>query len=147
VKLVVAVLSVVVLTSSFAEAQQVPKDQCTLLTAADLEPVVGKGAKPTTIGEEECRWEAPLGGYEVHFKREDGAAALKEFTQLMMVKPVAPLTDIGDEAFIAKNQSSVAFRKGKVAVLVSPAGVMKTAPMTAQQGVVEVAKRLAAKLK
>jgi hypothetical protein len=41
----------------------------------------------------------------------------------------------------------VAFRKGNIAVQVSAAGVMPTAPMKYQQGVIEVAKRIAAKLK
>ena len=135
------------LTPSFAESQQIPKDQCTLLSAADVEALLGKGAKPEAIGNEECRYEGPQGGYEVHVRRANGAAELKDWTDMTMVKPVAPVKEIGDEAFISKNQNVVAFRKGTVAVRVSAAGVMKTAPMTYQQGVVEAAKRIAAKLK
>ena len=147
VKLVVVMLSVVVMMPSIANGQQVPKDQCSLLTAADVEALLGKGASPTPIGNEECRYEGPQGGYEVHVKRQNGAAELKDWTDMTMVKPVAPLKDIGDEAFVSKNQNVVAFRKGNVAVRVSASGVMKTAPMTYQLGVVEAAKRISAKLK
>lgn len=144
---VVVMFSACVLMPSLAQSQQVPKDQCTLLTAADLEPVVGKGVVPETIGDEECRWQAPLGGYEMHIKRTNGAAELKDFQQFGMTKPVSPLKDIGDEAYISKSENAVAFRKGNVAVMVSPTGVRPTAPMKYQQGVVEIAKKLAAKLK
>ena len=146
-KVVVVMFAAFVLSPSFAESQQVPKDQCTLLSAAELEPIIGKGAVPTTIGEEECRYEAPLGGYEIHVKRQNGAAEFKDFLQFGMAKPVTPIKDIGDEAALAKTENAVAFRKGNVAVMVSPSGVKKTAPMTYQQGVVEVAKKIAAKLK
>ena len=108
---------------------------------------MGKGVVPTTIGEEECRYKSPVAGYEVHFRRQNGASELKDWTQFTMVKPVAPVKDLGDEAFIDNRQTAIAFRKGNVAVRVSGAGVMPTAPMKHQQGVVEVAKLIAAKLK
>ena len=147
-KFVVAVMfGALVSMPSFAESQQIPKDQCAVLTAADLEVLMGKGAKPEAIGDEECRYQSPVAGYAVHFKRANGAAQLKEWTDFTMVKPVAPLKGIGDEAFVSNNENSVAFRKGNVAVRVSASGVRKTAPMTYQQGVVEAAMRIAAHLK
>lgn len=144
---VVVMFGTFVLMPSFSYSQQIPKDQCSLLSAADLEPILGTGVTPTSIGDEECRYKARAGSYEIHVKRQDGASQLKEWTQFAMTKPVAPLKDIGDEAFISKSENVVAFRKGNIAVQVSAAGVMPTAPMKYQQGVIEVAKRIAAKLK
>lgn len=144
---VVVMLVAFVSMPSSVESRQIPKDQCAVLSAADLEVLMGKGAKPEAIGDEECRYKSPVAGYEIHVKRANGAAQLKEWTDFTMVKPVAPLKGIGDEAFVSKNENAVAFRKGNVAVRVSASGVMKTAPMTYQQGVVEAAKRIAANLK
>lgn len=146
-KLVVVLLSAIVMMPPVVSGQQIPKDHCSLLSAADLEALVGKGAAATPIGEQECRYKSPQGSYEVHIRRQNGAAELKEWTDFTMVKPVAPLKDIGDEAFVSKNENAVAFRKGNVAVRVSASGVMKTAPMTYQRGVVEAAKRIAEKIK
>ena len=147
-RVVVAVMfGALVSMPSVAVGQQIPKDQCAVLTAADLEVLMGKGAKPEPIGDEECRYKSPVAGYAIHVKRAGGAAQLKEWTDFTMVKPVAPLKGIGDEAFVSQNENTVAFRKGNVAVRVSASGVMKTAPMTYQQGVVEAAKRIAANLK
>ena len=148
-KLVVAIVSSACLATfaTISAAQQIPKDQCALLTTADLDAVIGKGAKANPIGEEECRYEGPAAEYEVHVRRSNGASELKDWVQFSMVKPVTPLKDVGDEAFVAKNENAVAFRKGNVAVRVSSSGVQKTAPMTYQQGVVELAKRIAAKIK
>lgn len=148
-KLVVAVVSGACLAAfaTVSPAQQIPKDQCSLLSTADLEAVIGKGATPNAIGEEECRYEGPAAEYEVRVRRSNGASELKDWVQYSMVNPVTPLKDIGDEAFVAKNENAVAFRKGNVAVRVSSSGVKKTAPMTYQQGVVELARRIAAKIK
>ena len=140
-------LGVFLVLPSLAFSQQIPKDQCTLLSPADLEPILGKGVTSKTIGDEQCNYESPHGEYEIAMRRQNGAAELKDWTGMTMVKPVAPVPGIGDEAFKSKNENVVAFRKGNVAMRVAAAGVMKTAPMTYQQGVVEVAKKLAAKLK
>ena len=147
-KLIASCLAALIVCAPFAAAaQQIPKDTCSVASQADLDAVLGAGAKGRAIGDEQCEFEGPGGGYEIHVRRSNGAAELKDWTDLSMVKPVAPVKDIGDEAYVSQNQNVVAFRKGTVAVRVSASGVKPTAPMKYQQGVVELARRIAARIK
>jgi hypothetical protein len=143
----ICVVAIVLAVASPAVPQTIPKDTCSVLSAADLEAVLGPGAQATPIGEEQCEYQAGMAGYEIAVRRANGASELKDWVQFSMVKPVTPLPGVGDEAFVARNENAAAFRKGNVAVRVSSSGMFKAAPMTYQKGVVELASRIAAKIK
>jgi hypothetical protein len=135
-----------------AVSQTIPKDTCSVLSQADLDAVLGKGAKGKPIGDEQCDYEVahhPIlkDGVNIHVRRANGAKELKDWTDFAMVKPVKPVTGIGDEAFIADNGRAIAFRKGNVAALLSATGVYKQTPMPSEKAIVEAAKRIAAKIK
>lgn len=146
------VCAVAVFVSSPAMSQTIPKDTCSVLSDADLEAVLGKGAKGKPIGDEQCNYEVahhPIlkDGLNIHVRRANGARELKDWTELAMVKPVKPVSGIGDEAFIGDNARAVALRKGSVAVLVSATGVYKQTPMPSDKAIVEAARRIAANIK
>ena len=130
-----------------AVSQTIPKDTCSVLSQADLDAVLGPGAKATAIGEEQCEYKVGMAEYALAVRRSNGARELKDWVEFTMVKPVKPLAGVGDEAFVSSNGNAAAFRKGNVAVRVSSSGVFKQTPMTYQQGVVELSKRIAAKIK
>lgn len=133
--------------SSPAASQTIPKDTCSVLSQADLDAVLGPGAKATPIGDEQCEYQAGMAQYAIAVRRANGAAELKDWVEFSMVKPVVPVPAIGDEAFRSQNENAVAFRKGNVAVRVNSSGMFKQAPMTYQKGVIELATRIAAKIK
>jgi hypothetical protein len=122
------------------------QDVCALLAPADMAAVLGPGSKTTTIGNEECRFENDLGEYEIHVKRGNAAADFKEWQQFSMAQP-APVKDLGDEASVSSNGNVVIVRKGGAALRVSASGITKKAPLPFKEGVMELAKRIAAKLK
>ena len=120
---------------------------CSVIAKEDMAAVAGADAKGTAVGDEQCNIEGATASYEVHVLRANAAQQMKEWQQFAMAKPVAPLPGIGDEAFVDKVGTMVIARKGTVAIQVTPAGVSPKAPMPAKQGVAELAKRIAAKLK
>jgi hypothetical protein len=148
----ILVLALVLSASSPASSQTIPKDTCSVLSQADLDAVLGKGAKAEPIGDEQCEYEVahhPIlkDGFSLAVRRSNGARELKDWTELAMVKPVKPVAGVGDEAFISDNNRTVAFRKGNAAVLVNATGAFKQTPMPFQQALVEAAKRIAANIK
>ena len=148
----IIVLAAALSASSTAASQAVPKDTCSVLSPADLDAVLGKGAKGKPIGDEQCNYEVahhPIlkDGLNIHVRRANGAKELKDFTELVLVKPAKPVSGVGDEAFVGDNARALAFRKGNVAVLVSATGVYKQTPMPSEKAIVEAAKRIAANIK
>ena len=119
---------------------------CSLITAADMTLVLGAGAKANPVGDEQCTIEGAAGEYEIHVKRENAAGEMKDWQTFSMVKPVAALKDIGDEAYADKTGTAVIARKGSVAIRVSSA-VTPKAPMPYKEGVLELTRRIVARLK
>jgi len=119
---------------------------CSLVSAADMTLVLGAGAKATPVGDEQCTIEGTAGEYEIHVKRENVADEMKSWQQFTMVKPVTAVKDIGDEVYTDKTGTAIIARKGSVAIRVSSA-VTPKAPMPYKEAVVELAKRVVAKLK
>jgi len=109
--------------------------------------VVGTDAAGAAVGDEQCNIKGAAAAYEVHIIRSGAAQQMKDWQQLSMAKPVTALPDISDEAYVDKTGTMVIARKGSVAIQVTPAGVSPKAPMPAKQGVVELTKRIVAKLK
>jgi hypothetical protein len=120
---------------------------CSVIAKEDIAAVAGADAKGTAVGDEQCNIEGAAASYEVHILRANAAQQMKDWQMLAMAKPVTALPDIGNEAFTDKTGTMVIARKGAVAIQVTPAGVSPKAPMPAKQGVVELAKRITAKLK
>jgi hypothetical protein len=120
---------------------------CSVIAKEDIAAVAGADAKGSAVGDEQCNIEGATASYEVHVIRANAAQQMKDWQMLAMAKPVAAVPGIGDEAFADKTGTMVVARKGSVAIQVTPAGVSPKAPMPAKQGVVELAKRIAAKLK
>jgi hypothetical protein len=148
----IIVLAVALCAPSTAASQTIPKETCSVLSPADLEAVLGKGAQAKPIGEEQCEWVVahhPIlkDEIEIHVRRANGAKELKDWTELAMLKPVKAVPGVGDEAFAAADGRAVAFRKGNTAVLVSSSGVFKQTPLRTEQAVIEAGKRIAARIK
>ena len=135
-----------------AISQTIPKDTCSVLSQADLDAVLGKGAKAEPIGDEQCKYEVahhPVlkDGFSLAVRRANGARELKDWTEFAMPKPVKPVAGVGDEAYVSDNGRSIAFRKGNAAVLLNATGLFKQTPMTFQPALVEAGKRIAARIK
>jgi hypothetical protein len=135
-----------------AASQTIPKDTCTVLAPADLDAVLGKGAKAAPVGDEQCKYEVahhPIlkDGLNVSVRRANGARELKDWTEMVLVKPVKPVPGVADEAFISDDGRAVALRKGTAAVLVSSTGMFKQTPLQNPQAVIEAAKRIAQNIK
>ena len=143
----IVVFAVVLSISTPVASQTIPKDTCSLLSPADLDAVLGPGAKATPIGDEQCEYKVGMAAYEIAVRRANGASEYKDWVELTMPKPVKPLEGAGDEAAVSPTGNAAAFRKGNVAVRVNSSGMFKQAPMTYQQGVVELTKRIAARIK
>jgi hypothetical protein len=148
----IIVLAAALFAPSPAAGQTIPKDTCSVLSAADLNAVLGPGAKAEAIGDDQCKWVVARGPVlkdeiNIHVRRANGARELKDWTELAMVKPVKPVAEVADEAFVSDNGRAIAFRKGANAVLVNAAGLFKQAPMQTPQAIIEAAKRIAANIK
>ena len=146
------VLATILSVSSPAASQSIPKETCTVLSQADLDAVLGKGAKAAPIGDEQCKYEVahhPIvkDALNLSVRRANGQRELTSWTELAMVKPVKPVPGVADEAFISDDGRTIAFRKGSAAVLISSTGLFKQTPMQNQPAVIEAAKRIAAKIK
>lgn len=143
--------AVTVSLASFAVAAPVAagsqaQTPCSLISAEDMTLVLGPGAKATPIGDEQCAIKGTAGTYDLHVKRQNAAGEMKDWQMLSMPAPVTKLTGIGDEAYQGSTGNIVIARKGSVAVRVS-AGVTPKAPMPFKEGVVELTRRIVAKLK
>ena len=137
--------TVLLFVSSPAGSQS--SNPCSVIAKEDMAAVAGADATGTAVGDEQCNIEGATASYEVHVIRANAAQQMKDWQTLAMAKPVAAVPGIGDEAFTDKTGTMVVARKGSVAIQVTPAGVSPKAPMPAKQGVVELARRIAAKLK
>ena len=108
--------------------------------------IIGADAKAIAVGDQQCNIEGAAGEYEVEITRSEAAREMEDWKTLAMPKPITALQGIGDEAYAGRTGNPVIARNGSVAIYIS-SHVSTETPMPYKEGVVELAKRIVAKLK